>query len=220
MAVVYIVPKWFFGYDVALEIMFAIVTLLVSWYAFKVYKLTDHDQPRYVGAGFLFIGLSYFAQSLLNLVLLSGIDFDLYRGQYLQLANFLSVIGLYTHMVFFLVGLIIITYMTLRTKNTATLSLLFALSLVVIFFSTQRVFLFNVLSCVFLAFIAFYYMALYKKKRYTNLLWVLIAFVLLFLASVHFAFAVHHPLLYVIAHIVELVAYLLILTDLILVLRT
>lgn len=218
--VLYLVPKWFFGYDVVLEFLFAIITLLVSWYAFRVYNITCEDQPRWLGAGFLFIGLAYLIQSSLNLLLLSGIDFDLVRGSQVQVANFLGHIGLVAYMVFFLIGLVILAYMTLRIDNIRLLSLLLAIALTVVFVASNQVYLFHILSMIFLGFIVLQFCLSYKKRRNTKLLWVLIAFVLLFLASVHFSFALSHPLYYVAAHIAELIAYLLILADLVMVLRT
>ena len=65
MANLFLIPKWFFGYGVAFELIFAIITLAVALYSFKVYKLSNQNQPKLFGIAFLFFSISYFIQSIL-----------------------------------------------------------------------------------------------------------------------------------------------------------
>ena len=64
-------PSWFFGYDVALEFAFAVISITVAILAFQIYKKTLRKQIRIFGISFLFISISYFMQSVLNYLIIT-----------------------------------------------------------------------------------------------------------------------------------------------------
>ena len=66
MAGLYIIPEWFLGYDIALNLLFGIITLIVSLYAFKIYRLSSLKQSKLFGISFSFISISYFVQYYLK----------------------------------------------------------------------------------------------------------------------------------------------------------
>jgi len=74
---IYLVPQWFFGYDSILELAFAIVTLLVGVYAFKIYKISGQRQLRLFGTAFMSFSLAYFVISYLNFCVISELKGDL-----------------------------------------------------------------------------------------------------------------------------------------------
>ena len=214
-----IVPEWFFGYDIFLELAFAIITLVVSFYAFKIYKLSGQRQSKLFGTAFLFISISYFIQSFLNFFRISVLDENICEALKIVSVNFLNTTGIYTHIIFFGIGLITLTYMTLRIKNAKTYSLLAILFLLSILFSSNTLFLFYLLSSILLIYIVTHYLINYLKNKQTKTLLVLVAFAFLLFGSIHFIFSVNHGLYYVIGHFLELIAYLLILINLILVVK-
>ena len=68
------IPSWFFGYGVILELAFAVITLAVSLYSFKIYRMSDQEQSRLFGISFLLFSISYFIQSALNFAILSELN--------------------------------------------------------------------------------------------------------------------------------------------------
>nr|MCK4929463.1 hypothetical protein [Nanoarchaeota archaeon] len=214
-----IVPEWFLGYDIILELAFAIITLIVSIYAFKIYKLSGQRQSKFFGIAFLFISIAYFIQSFLNFVILSKLNENICRGLKIASVNFLNSIGIYAYIIFFGIGLITLTYMTLRIKSAKIYSLLLIIILLSFLSSSNTLYLFYLLSSVLLIYIFIHYLMNYLKNKQAKTLLVLVAFAFLLFGSIHFIFSVNHGLYYVIGHFLELIAYLFILINLILVVK-
>jgi len=212
-------PEWFIGYDIGLELAFAVVALIVSWHAFKVYKITGQSPTKIFGISFLFISISYFLQSFLNYSIVSNLNQSICLALQLNNLIFLNTIEFYVHMVLFLLGLITLTYMTLKIKSKKTYVLLVIAIFTSTFLSSSQHYSFYFISSTLLIYIAMHYLINYLRHRQAKTLLVLFAFILLLFGSIHYFFAVNHSLFYAISHILELIAYILILINLILVTR-
>jgi len=219
MANVYLVPRWFFGYDVLFELAFAIMTLIVGMYAYKIYKLSNQGQSKFFGLAFIFISISYFIQSFFNLAIVSKLNEGICRVLKISSINLFNTIGVYVHMVFFMLGLITLTYMTLKVKSRKTYSILCFLIFISLFFSLNKLYLFYILSSFLLIYICVHYLTNYLNNKKAKTLLILIAFLFLLFGSLHFIFSGDHATYYVVGHFLELIAYLLILINLLLVLK-
>lgn len=219
MATLFLKPTWLFGIDILIVLSFAIITLIVSLYSFKIYKLTNQETSRLFGLAFLFFSISYFFQSFLNFL----IFFEIINSicEILKIQRILSLIlfGTYVHITFLIIGLVILTYMTFKVKNKNIFALMLIISLSSLLISINTLYWFYVLSSIFLFFIASYYYSNYLKNCQTKTLLVLIAFIFLFFGHIHFIFALNHYLFYVLGHFLELLAYALILINLYLILK-
>ncbi|MEK6891175.1 MAG: hypothetical protein AABX03_03470 [Nanoarchaeota archaeon] len=218
MANIYIIPTWFFAYSIILEIAFALITSLVAIYSFKIYNLCNQKEYKAFGVGFIFISLSYVIWAFVNLFLLDKISDSI---QALSLQEFISIgsIGIYMYMIFTLLGLATLAYTTLKTNNNKIYSLIVIITILALTFSANKALAFHVLSSIFIIFLISHYLIHYMKtKKHKNLL-IPIAFILLFVSHIHFMFAINHYTYYVIGHITELIAYILVLTRLILIIK-
>ena len=213
MATPAIVPYWFIGYNVVLELVFAVIGFLVCYYGYKVYKLSGQKQPRLFCISFLFIAIAYSIQSVLNLGVLDYFNADIGN------THILYIIGIYLHIFFLLTGLITLTYMTFKVSNWRIYSLLFVIVMLSIFLSINQLFLFYLLSSILLLYICYHYFKNYLENRQGKTLLVLVAFIFLLFGKIHFLFALDHATYYAVGHILELVAYVLILINLIMVTR-
>jgi len=219
MGNVFITPQWFFGYDIALELIFAVVTLLVSYYAYKIYKLSGQNHSRLFSLAFLFIGLSYIVQSILNFLILEKLDDAVCGMINLQNVYLLNLFGIYFHTILFIIGLIILVYSSLKIENVGAFVLLIVLVFSTLYFSPYKTFMLYLLSTLMLGFIAYYYLENYWNNRKATTLIVLIAMIFLFISYLQFIFATDSSTYYAIGHLMELVAYSLILVNLLLILR-
>jgi len=122
-------------------------------------------------------------------------------------------------MVLFIAGLITLTYMTFKTKNFEMYVLLLITTAISIIFSFNALSVFYILFYIFLAFILVYYLENYLKNKNKKTFFVLLAFGLLFLSSIHFMLPGDNVFYYMLSHFFELMAYLLILIDLIIIVR-
>jgi len=213
-----IVPHWFAGYNAALEMLFFAIALLVGAYSLKVYQLSGQRQHKLFGISFLMISAAYFIQSVLNF----ASSYSMAGGCNLQtmpLMHALNIVGIYAHMLLFTVGLVTLAYMALRVKDLKAYFLFAAVAIGAILVSLNKLYFFYVLSSILLIYISFFYLRNYLQSRKSNALTVFIGFLFLLFAKIHFIFSIDHSAYYVAGHLLEFVAYALILINLISVIR-
>lgn len=206
-------PDWFFGYDVVLEFLFAVITMIVAVQGFKIYKATLQKQPLYLAWSFLLISISNIIQSIINFLIITKLNENISQIVKIKSITMFNNIGIYTHMFFMLVGLSILTFMTLKTKEIRGLILITILSLASVFLSANPFLIYNVMTSILLITIVLYYIKNFLKNKKTNTLLIAIAFTFLLFGSIHFLFAVNHGLFYAIGNILELVAFSLVLIN-------
>lgn len=213
MVLAYFSPSWFFGYDVALELMFAVVTLVVSLFAFRIYRATNDNQIKLFGTAFSLISVSYFIQSIFNFMIVSTLNENVCSFLKIESMEFFDSLGIYFHVLFMTIGLVLLTYMTFKSKKPKILFLLLAISLIAIFLGSNLLYNFFLISSIFLSFLSLHFMSNYLKNKQVKTLLIAIAFLLLLFGSLHFILSVDHSLFYALGHILELLAYILIFTN-------
>lgn len=217
MHAAYLVPEWFSGFDVALQAMFAIITILVSFKAFRVYKISSQRQVKLFSISFLMISVCYLAQAILSFAILSKID-----DKIVSIADIISIIGLnsygvYIHMILFMLALITLAYMTLDINSPKTYVLLCVISFISIAFTQDKLFLVYVVSLVMMFYIFVHYIGNYLNSRRAQTLIVMIAFAALLASSIYSIMSMNHEWDYAITYILTFIAYILILVNLMMV---
>lgn len=214
MSLMYFSPSWFFGYDVVLEIFFAIISLMIGLFAYRIYKITEKKRIWLFGIAFVLIGTSYIFQSILNFFILSELNANICSSIKVMTVAQFDMMGMTAHMTFMTAGLVMLAYMTFRTEKTSALWLLQLISFAAIFTSRNEIFMFFIVSSIYILYLAIHYLHYYLIKKESKILLVFSAFVLLAIANLQFLFAVDRSLFYVIGHILEFFSYLLILINL------
>jgi hypothetical protein len=210
----YCAPSWFYGFDIFLEIMFAIVALIVALYAFRVYRLCEHKSSRLLGISFLLISLSYGLWALLNMFAVSKISGAQTILQ-LEQANIWRLLGIYAHILFYLTGLVVLTYMSLKVKNGKVLWILLALTILTTSIVEEKHLVLYLFSSILIIFIILSYLEELIVNKNKKVLLILSAFIFLFLGRLDLSFSYASNAHYVIGHLLELIAYGLILISLI-----
>lgn len=198
-----------------LEFAFAIITLIVGIFALRIYKLSEQKQSLLFGISFIFISTSYFIKSLTNYLIISKLNENICRGLKIYDVSLLNAIGTYSYIFFFIIGLITLAYMTIHQKSLKIYFLTLAITITSLIFSSNSVLLFYILSSIILIIILIHYIINYHTNRQGKTLLVLVAFSFLLFGSIHFILSVNHTIFYIIGHILEFIAYLLILINLI-----
>ena len=122
MVLISFAPSWFYGYDIALELLFAVVSLIVAALAFKIYKKTAQKNVGLFGLSFTFVGTSYIIQSILNFLILSEINQNICTAIKIESVNVFNQFGLLVHILFMTIGLCILTYITFKHEKKRLLS--------------------------------------------------------------------------------------------------
>jgi len=212
-------PSWFYGYDIVLELFFAVISLVVAAFAFRLYKKTSQRNLALFSTAFSLIGFSYLIQSIINFLILSKVNETVCRAIKIQSVASFNTFGLLVHIFFMTIGLSVLVYLASKQEKVRMLFLLSLISLLGIFLSKNTIYTFYLFSTIFLAFISWHFISNYLKNKKSKTLLIAIAFLFLLFSSLHFLISVNHQLFYAIGHILELIAYLLILINYYLILK-
>lgn len=212
----HIMPSWFLSANILFEFLFFIFAAAISYYAFSAYKLTNQRESKIFGWSFLFLAISHFALIIINSLFLSitqGGFRTLEFGDLMGIKNFMVA----SYVFFFILGLITITYMSLKIKSKKTYFLLIFLSIIILFCSMTLSLLIYSLASLLLLFITMYYFSEFIRTRNKNTLFVLIGFFMLLVTNLLLSIVTRYslPSVYVLAYLTEVVGYTLIILSLI-----
>lgn len=217
------VPHWFNSSGIILELVFALVTVLIAFYSYKVYKIAKQRYTLLFGAAFFSMAIAYFVQAALNFMIhrsINSLDIFLMALDPSHCPTLqLSVIAVTLHIFFMIAGLSLLAYVTLKERNYQIYGLLLVLSFVGIIFSSNLVFVFHLLATVFLAFITAQHYRRHGKHRSLNSFLVFFSFGLIMLGHLQLAISVFLSLFYILGHLTVFVGYILLLVNLLRVVR-
>lgn len=212
MTYVYVVPKWFFGTSIALEVLFALATFFVAFYSFRVARIYRDKAINLMTVGFVFVALSYLSKAAVNVFLLREITTG-YLALSLSNLNSVASAGFYLYISFYLIGLILLTYMTFKSSNADLFLLITVLSFIGIWVSPDKVFAFSIISAVMLCIITLHFARSYERNKNGRTLLIFLGFLGLLLVGIGFTFAEGYYVNYVVGHLLELASYGLILAS-------
>ncbi|MBI5390734.1 hypothetical protein HZB02_04540 [Candidatus Woesearchaeota archaeon] len=219
MTLPYISPRWFMGYDIALEFIFAVVALAIAFFGWKAYLMTKQSSARLLSLAFFSIALGYVMQSVFNVMGIIALQENVCRPLRREYFFLFDALGNYAHAFFMMLGFIVLFYMTLRIEKPQLLFVLFGASFLGLFFSATPLLFFFIIAFIFLLMLTIYFVQHYHQKQSSKALLIALAFLFLLLSNLLFLFSITESMFYVLAHLLELVAYVLILCNLWLVLR-
>lgn len=214
----YLVPNWFFGFSLIFEIIFGVITLAVALYSFKVYNYCMDGHCKLYGLGFLSLAFSYFSWALVSWYV--PFKFNV-SEEVISLENFAEIVnfGVYSHVFFFLAGLVTLTYVTFDVNGKRIYSLLLSLVLVALIFAENKIVAFYFISALLLLYIVFYYGRGYIDGQGPRNKWILTSFIFLFIGSVDFTLSAVNGIHYIVGHVLFLIGYLFILVNFVLMLK-
>ena len=206
---------WFFGADMVFEFAFFLITLIITYYAYKTWKLTSKDNAKWFYQGFGLISASYLIKSLTNFIL----HFKIRQGTFTQdvadLYLWIFATGYYTHLLFMLAGLIFLTFIALKNPNRRTRWLIFLLLIASMLQSQFKFINYYISATILLIIILYHYIKVYAKCNDKRSFITMSGFAALLMSHILFLFTEKHILFYVTGHLMELAAYSLLLLNLV-----
>ena len=218
MTYYYLVPKWFVGFDIFTELIFATITFAVAFFSFKVYRLSGQKEARLFGSSFLLISLSYIMWAIASFFIFSHYKGELTSLVIEKLATFASI-GVYTYILFFAAGLITLAYTKLKVNDGRVYYIMLGLGLMLIVSSVNRIITFHILVAFLLTFAIYSYFIEYSINKNKKTLLVALSLSLLLFSSIGFIFSLEYYQAYITGRLTELLAYIFILISLILSIR-
>jgi len=218
MEVLYVVPQWFFTVSILLNVVFALTTLFVSFYAFKVYRLSAQRGTRLFGVSFLIVAVAYIIRAIVNGFIAGAFDdntFSLTMNSVYTLSN----LAIYSYMVLFTASLVTLAYTTFKVKSCRVYTLLLLIVLTALYYSCAPSLTFYIVSTILLLYISSHYLNEYLKDKNKSMLLMMGSFLLLLVSTIFFMYATSSYDYFILGNITEFLAYLGILTNLISVLK-
>lgn len=203
-------PPWFFKYDILFGFIFLIVSLLISAFSYSIYKKCQLKNVREFSISFFFIGLAYLFQSIINLYIFSNIHSGICGALMLGNLGFLSYLGVSLHLLFMVIGLAILVYATLKSRESKILWVLLIVSASTLLLSKNILYSFFLLSTIYLGLISWHFIDNYFTNKNKKTLLVALAFVVLTIGWVDFILVPYSPFFYVSSHLLQLLAFALI----------
>lgn len=213
MSAVYLVPKWFLISSLFMEIFVILVSLGISFISLKIYSICREREPKLFGFGFLLISLSFIFWFLLNFLLLVNMKLSSPAVDISRI-NQIGVFLFMSYFFFFILGLTLLAYNTLRARNRRGYAFIALLSFLAVILAAERVKAFYIISGVLFFSLTLHYLFNYIAKRNIKKLINFIAFFLLVISRVGLYMSGVSYLYYVSGHIIEFIAYFLLLLNL------
>ena len=218
MATLYSVDFPFLVFVIFFQLFFSFITFLISYFSFKIYRLTHQEHSRSMLIAFLLIFFSYTVQAVFNFLILFGINPDLYVMFGIHPLSVFHNQGLYSHVFFMTIGITFLLLTTFRIKSKKLILVLLFPTLLVLIFAKRLLLLgFFMITSFYLFFVFHHFYLNYLEHKKKKPLLIALAFFFLLLGQVIFLFMGANPSIYFIAHVFNFVAYSLILFNLILI---
>ncbi len=217
-------PEWFIGAESIFETISLIITLVISFYAYRAYRLSSNRKYFYLTVAFLSMSAGFFFKLLSNAV----VEFFILFSDLSRVVPYLRASQIYTGslilFVFFVIGgYIVLSSLasSVRDKKIIVAFLLIALLCAVLVREARSFTFFYFFSFVMLAvYIIPYMYNNYKKQKSKNSYLVFLSFLLLAVSNLLFIFiSVKGPSLYVVGNSISLAGYLLLLINLFLAIK-
>lgn len=217
-------PAWFAGFDLALDTIAFLITLIISAYSYKLYKLCKNNKFGYFGFAFALMSLAF----LVKIVTYTVVYFStpqIVAGEIVSVVTGLQSVDitfrdLLYRLGFFIqmaanLGALLLLYLVSQ-KSRDRLKKFYELSQIALFtyfvflisvVSTFKYTVFYLTSLVLLALIVLNYYQNYLISRSQNSKNVLTAFIFLLIAQVFFVFIFAANWFYFVAEIFTIISF-------------
>lgn len=206
-------PQWFNWATAGVQALGIIVSFVISYLGYKAYKLTKDQKYRYFFYGFLFLGLSFLANAVLNVLVRLG-----FAKYFVERRYDPYILPFFIVYYIFLIG-VMLAYVSLAVvyadiKKMDKVWLFYVWTFIVGIYTFRDQLLFNMFSAVLISFVVVYTLEKYREKKNRNMLLTFLAFVFLFLFHVLILAQEALPIMFVIRYIMLLIGLVLLLLTL------
>jgi hypothetical protein len=222
-------PGWFHGLDYTFELIAALITIIISYYSFRIFWLSREKKYIYLTLAFGSVSIAYLIRA--------GLDWLIYKNYLPNIPNLSAAVetvmetsaihsaALIAYSFLMLAGFLVLTAVFLRLQGRLMQLLLVGILAVLLgltLFSRQIFLTSGIIMLVMLAFIIFHQYKCYAKKRLTSQLFVLLGMSILLLSQIGFILTLithYSELFYILGHSLQLLGYILLLANMVLVFK-
>ncbi|MBN2421567.1 hypothetical protein JXB27_04785 [Candidatus Woesearchaeota archaeon] len=171
---------WYRMFNTSTQLLGVVVAFMISYLGFKAYRLTRDKKYKYFFIGFFFMGASFLANAVLNIIIQSG-----NIGYFLEKRYEPFIAPLFGGYYFLLIGMML-AYVSLAilysgAGSSKNVGLFYFWALVIGAYSFKESVLFNTLCGMILSFVVLYSFDKYRANQNKSTLLTYLAFFCLFL---------------------------------------
>lgn len=218
MCNIFPIPTWFAGPDLAIEAAVFLLTVLITFFSYSVFRVAPDKKIKLLCVAFGAFSVATLMQTTHRFVLLFlGLDGTCSS---ITLHNVFFLTGGFT-LIYVLLSLVAITlflYLTLRARERV-FWLIFVTSIVSILLSRNILPVYFALGTIYLGSCALFFISNARRIKRKTASSIALAFTFLTIAWASFTFAWVNPTFYVYGHIFELIGFVCILANLLMVLH-
>ncbi len=218
-------PIWFNGWDLMFEAVGLVISLLISAYSFRLYRLSKENKFGYFSLAFILVFLGIFFKMftsgvLYNAPLREGVAIVLQPalGQGLEFADLFYRAAFFLEMVTLLGAWLLIFFISQKSRERLTkyyelsqITLFVYLILLISVVSNFNFFVFYLTSVVILSMTVLNYYKSYLNKKNENTFRVMLGFMFILFSNIFFVFVFLFESFYVIGEVLLLIGFLLLL---------
>ena len=218
MTQLHYIPSWFFGFNIAFEMIFMLATAIVALYSYRIYKVSCQREIKLFGISFGLLSISYFLSSIITLFFVSALEGNVLA---ITINRILSAenIAVAAYVILFVLGNITLLYTTLKVERLRIYGLLIALAFVAINFSFNKVFMIYFIISLSLFFVSYHYYTEFMKRTTKNVFLTFWGIFFLFVSNTIFLVQPASSQVYVTSRVSELIGYFFIIASLIRVIK-
>ncbi len=215
-------PKWFYGKDIAIDIISSIVLFLIAFFSYKYYRLGKKRNNILLSASFSLIGLSFLFKILTNFTIYytkirqSHFGFFIYSYKTVELSNFPFYFGFFMYRFLTLFGLYLLYSIYTKQRKTDMLIVVYLLFTTTLF-GMASYYVFHVSAFILLSIITSHYFRNSRKTESITNRMLSYSFLVISISQVLFVF-IAFKTMYAVAEAVQLIGYLMLLITLFMVL--
>jgi hypothetical protein len=219
-------PPGFYGKDIAIDILSAVVVLLIGIFSFRNFSLDKRNKKHlFLGAAFVLLGLSFIVKILTNVLShaegWSSRQFliPVFGRDIMTSYTMIPATGFLLYALLTLFGFYIIYALSSKDKLSMNYLIIAYFILISTYFTRFTYFFLYLTAFIFVLALSRRYFLEYKKNSYKNTLFLCISFSIITLSQLVFIFTATNHMLYVIAEFIQLIGYLFLLYTFVMVLR-
>ena len=216
-------PSWFYGIDSGFSFFAMLVTISIAIFSLKAYFIAKDRKYLYFTLAFFSISVSYLIKAVASWVVFKHIlgkvpNLTAAISTVVSMPNFYSL-GYILYVFFIFAGFMILVAIYLRIHSIRTLSLLFILMLILSILSQSKFIAFHVTLFLLLFYIVIHLFKNHIRTKSVSTFLVLYSMLALMVSQIFYFFIIFDKIYYVIGHVLQLIGFLLLLLNMILVFR-
>ncbi|MBW2990304.1 hypothetical protein KY348_01220 [Candidatus Woesearchaeota archaeon] len=219
-------PPWFYGKDIAIDVVSAVVVLLIAVFSFRNFLLDKKNKRHFfLSAAFFMLGASFIIKIFTNILthteslISKKFLISLMGAQIIRSYSDLSAIGFLLFALLTLFGFYVLYALSSKDELSMNYVIIAYFILISTYFTRVTYFIIYITAFIFLFAIARRYFLSYQDTKYKNTLFLCISFGIITLSQFVFIFTSSNPTLYAVAELIQLIGYLFLLYTFVMVLR-